>query len=221
MALSMLHVHGLLIELISGAELCLGTKEVKCLLLGPVSLKRSQLCAERLLSPVSPCRMCQGSSRHLDFSAGCCNSFYTVLSLPSLLPAPFWDAIHRRAMSRLPFPPALILGGLFCLTAHPSSASPILPGVLIHVSSSLCHSHSSSPRTPLTTIQRPLCLLPPASCSMELSQLEPNLTPTCFSSLPLAHVCMAAESSWHYLQWRVLCWCGVGACPELLLGILS
>lgn len=160
----MLHVHGLLIEVISAAELCLGTKEVKCLLLDPVSLKRFQFCAERLLSPVSSCRMCQGSSRSLDSSGGCCNSFYTVLSLPSLLPAPFWDAIHRRAMSRLPFPPALTLGGLFCLTAHPSSASPILPGVLIHVSSSLCHSHSSSPRTPLTSIQSPLCLLSPASC---------------------------------------------------------
>lgn len=46
MALSMLHVHGLLAEVISAAELCLGTKEVKCLLLDPVSLKRFQFCAE-------------------------------------------------------------------------------------------------------------------------------------------------------------------------------
>lgn len=151
--------------MIPAAEVGLGAKEVESLLLGPVCLKRSQFCAERLLSPVSSCRACPESSRSPDSSGGCSNSFLTVLSLPGLLPAPFWDATHGRATSRLPSPLALILGRFFCLTAQPSSASPILPGVLIHISSSLCHSHSSSPRTPLTSIQRPLCLPPPAPWS--------------------------------------------------------
>lgn len=72
-------------------------------MLGPVCLKRSQCCAERLLSPVSSCRVCPGSSRSPDSSGGCSNSFLTVLRTPWPPPSSLLGCHSRLCHEQTPF----------------------------------------------------------------------------------------------------------------------
>lgn len=186
-------------------------------MLGPFCLKRSQFCAERLLSPVSSCRVCQGSSRSPDSSGGCSNSFLTVLSLPGLLQLP----------SGMPFtavPPAdslllqlLSWGDFFAL-------QPILvllpPSCLVFLFIYHLHYVTHTPAAPE--------LPSPAFRDHSAFRLllhgaipagaQPDTNMFLISSFGTP-VCTAAESSWHCssVLWRR----GVGACPFLLLRILS
>lgn len=112
-------------------------------------------------------------------------------------------------MSRLPSPPALnprkiILPYNLSWLFFPNPAWYSYSCILFIMSLTLQQPQDSPHYHSETT-------LPSPSCSMEFFQLEPSLTPTCFSSHPLAHPCAWQQNpAGIVLQWSALLTWGRG-----------